>query len=211
MYKLYYSPGACSMAIHVMLNELGQQVTLENVKDANGQVKKDFFDINQRGAVPVLFDNEQKIREGAAIIIHILEKHKSALLPASDPERATALEWLMFANSTLHPAYGRAFFALKNFDGDTQKKVLDAALPVINKLWEEVEQRLANSQYICGKALTAADILLAVIANWSGMSAKFEGKIKIGENTKRLFREVVARPAYQKALATEQVEYNVAA
>ena len=48
---------------------------------------------------------------GAAIITYLLEKHKSPLLPASGKERATAFEWLMFCNATLHPAFGKAFFS----------------------------------------------------------------------------------------------------
>lgn len=208
MYKLYYSPGACSMAVHVILNELGQDVTLENVKDANGQTKKEFFAVNPRGAVPVLVDNGHVIREGAAIILYLLEKHQSSLFPDTGSPKAMALEWLMSANATLHPAYTRAFFALKNFEGETQKTVLDAFIVSINKLWEEIDTRLASSPYLCGSQLTAADILVTVIANWSGA---FGGKIKIGENTKRMFREVIARPSYQKALATEQVEYKAAA
>jgi len=206
MYKLYYMPGACSMAVHVILNELGQQVTLENATVA--ETKNELLKVNPRGAVPVLVDDKQVIREGAAIVLHLLEKHKNTLFPASGAERATALEWLMFCNATLHPAYARAFGALRYFEGETQQKVLTVAVPQINKLWEEVESRLAGSPYLCGKELTAADILLTVIANWSG---KFEGKIKLGENTKRLLRNVIARPSYQKALATEQVEYKAAA
>lgn len=205
MYKLYYSPGACSMAVHVLLNELGQPVTLVNVAD--GDARQELLKINPRGQVPTLVDDGQVIREGAAIILHLLGKHSNALLPESGKERASALEWLMFANATLHPAYARGFFALKNFEGETQKKVLDIAVQQINKLWEEVESRLTDYPYLAGKQLTAADVLLTVIANWSG---KFNG-IKIGEKAKALFRKVIALPSYQKALKTEAVEYKAAA
>lgn len=207
MYKLYYMPGACSMAIHVLLNELAQPITLVNVRDPHGDAKKELLKINPRGQVPTLVDDGHVIREGAAVILTLLDKHPNALMPASGKERATALEWLMFANATLHPAYARGFFAMKNFDGEVQKKVLDVTIQQINKHWEEVEQRLASSPYIAGKQLTAADILLTVIANWSG---NFNG-IKIGQKTKELLRKVIALPSYQKALKTEEVEYKAAA
>jgi glutathione S-transferase len=193
------------MAVHVLLNELGQPVTLVNVAD--GDARQELLKINPRGQVPTLVDDGQVIREGAAIILHLLGKHSNALLPESGKERASALEWLMFANATLHPAYARGFFALKNFEGETQKKVLDIAVQQINKLWEEVESRLTDYPYLAGKQLTAADVLLTVIANWSG---KFNG-IKIGEKAKALFRKVIALPSYQKALKTEAVEYKAAA
>ncbi len=205
MYTLYYMPGACSMAIHVVLNELGQQVTLENV--GGDKRPEAFLKINPRGNVPTLVDDGHTIREGGAIIVYLNDKHKGALLPASGFERAAALEWLMFCNATLHPAYGRAFFAMKALKGEEQKNILSLSVSNINKLWQDVEQRLGSSEYLAGNTLTAGDILLTVIANWS---AHFPD-IKIGENTKRLLREVIARPAYQKALQAEKVEYKVAA
>lgn len=207
MYKLYYSPGACSMGIHVALNECNQPVTLEKVDLANGKQRApEFLVINPRGQIPVLVDGDMVIREGAAILLHVLEKHHSPLLPKEGAARAEALEWLMFANATLHPAYARVFFLKRG--GVTEGPLMDAAAANINKLWEEVDARLATRAYICGDSMTVADILLTVIANWSGNVPR---PIALGENTKRLLKEISARPSYQKALATEQVEYKAAA
>lgn len=210
MYKLYYSPGACSMAIHVALNECNAEVQLEKVDMMAGQNRSpEFLKLNPRGQVPVLVDGNQVIREGAAQMIHILEKHKSPLLPESGQDRDLALEWLMFGNATLHPAYARVFFLKKNGPEDSTKDVLmETAVKMINKLWEEVETRLNNSTYICGEDLTIADILLTVIANWSPMVPK---PIVIGAKTKAMFQKVIDRPAYKKALETEQVTYKMAA
>ena len=100
MYKLYYSPGACSLAVHVALLEVGAKFELENVSAPAGQPKSaEFLKINPRGAVPVLKIDNFILREGAAILTYILDSHKSDLLPASGLERAEALEWLSFANS----------------------------------------------------------------------------------------------------------------
>jgi glutathione S-transferase len=70
-----------------------------------------------------------------------------------------------------------------------------------------VETRLSQSPYLAGDSVTAGDILLTVIGNWS---ANFP-TVKIGPNTKKLFKTIITRPAYQKALAAEKVEYKVAA
>lgn len=210
MYTLYYMPGACSMAVHVILNELGEHPTLVNVRDHNGGQNRpaEFLKANPRGNVPTLVDDGHVVREGAAIITYLLDKHASVLLPRSGKERASALEWLMFCNATLHPAYGKAFFALKNFDGDVKDKILSLALEQINKLWADVEERLASSPFLAGKDITAADILLTVIGNWASYLPTAP---QIGPNAKKLFKTVVARPSYQKALATEKVEYKAAA
>ncbi|MEI6730461.1 MAG: glutathione binding-like protein, partial [Pseudomonadota bacterium] len=120
--------------------------------------------------------------------------------------RAEALEWLMFCNATLHPAYARAFGAMRNFTGEVQEKVAASAVEQINKLWQDVETHLENKTYLCGDKCTVGDILLSVIANWS----KNVKGIVIGENAKRLFAQVIARPSFQKALQSEQVEYKAA-
>jgi len=207
MYKLYYVPGACSMSVHVALNECNQPVTLEKIDMAAGQNRTpEYLKISPRGQIPVLVDGDMVIREGAAILIHLLEKHNSPLLPKSGAARTEALEWLMFANATLHPAYARCFFLKRN--GQTDGPLVDAAIANVNSLWAEVEQRLATRTYICGEQMTIGDILLAVIANWSG---NLPQPVTLGAHTKRMLKQVVARPAYQKAIAEEQVEYKAAA
>lgn len=208
MYTLFYSPGACSMAVHVLLNEIGEQVKLEKVVLAEAQNRTpEFLKINPRGQVPVLADGDRILREGAAIIIYLCEKHNSKLLPASGAARASAIEWLMFCNASLHPAYSRGFFLMKNAKDEAAKEqLLGVVVAQINKLWEEVESRLENNQYLAGNELTAADILLTVIANWSG---RFPD-IKIGRSTKQLFAKIISRPAYAKALELENVEYKAA-
>lgn len=210
MYKLYYSPGACSMAIHVVLNECNQPVTLEKV-DLRGTKSPEFMKLNPRGQVPVLVDDDFVIREGAAILIYLCEKHQSALLPKTGKERAVALEWLAFCNATLHPAYSRCFFLVRNTqDAATKEHLLGIAIAMVNKLWAEVEDRLGKTAWLAGDNITVGDILMTVIANWIGYLPNPEA-VKIGPRTKKLLQAVIARPAYKKALEVEQVEYKAAA
>jgi glutathione S-transferase len=208
MYKLYYSPGACSMAIHVVLNECNQPATFEKI-DLAAPRPPEFLKINPRGQVPVLVDGDQVLREGAAIILHLCEKHQSPLLPKSGPARDVAIEWLMFCNATLHPAYARCFFLLRNTqDAAAKEHLLGVALAMLNKLWAEVEERLGASAYLASDSITAADILLTVIANWANYLPKAP---MLGPRTKKLLQTVIARPSYKKALEAEQVEYKAAA
>ena len=197
------------MAVHVILNELNQPVKLEKVGDPGVSAPKPegFLKVNPRGMVPTLVDDDIVLREGGAILVYLLDKHKSPLLPREGKERAAALEWLMFCNATLHPAFGRAFGALR-VPEDVRERALAAAVEQINKLLEDVEDRLSKSPYLAGKELTAGDILLSVIANWTSYIPQ---PINIGPHTKKLIKSLIARPAYQKALATEKVEYKAAA
>ncbi len=209
MYKLYYSPGSCSMAVHILLNEIDAPVSLEKIAVSEGQNRSpEFLKINPRGQVPVLMDDETVLREGAAILLYLCEKHNSPLLPSQGAARSAAIEWLMFCNASLHTAYGRGFFLMKNTTDEAAKAhLLSITVAQINKLWEEVEGRLEDNQYIAGNEITVADILLTVIANWSG---RFQG-IKIGSRAKQLFSRVIERPSYVKALSVENVEYKAAA
>ena len=206
MYTLYYMPGACSMAVHVALNEIGAPFTLEAV----GQPRTaEFLKINPRGQVPVLKIDDFVLREGAAILTYLLDTNKSPLLPASGVERAKALEWLSFANSSLHPAYGRLFMQHKLLGEQAPSNPLyGPSIAAVRKYWDEIEQQLANQPYLCGKECTIADILVTVIANWS---PNFKQPINFGPKTKALFNRIIERPTYKKALASESVTYKVAA
>lgn len=210
MYQLYYHPGACSMAVHVVLNELNLpfERKLINLEAGDGQTPE-FLKLNPRGQVPVLVADGQVIREGGAIIVHMLDEFKSILLPRSGKARATALEWLMFANATMHPAYSRTSFILKNTtDAAAREQLFKVSLEKINALWAEVNTQLEKNRYICGKDVSAADIALTVIANWGSY---YPQQPTIGSNVKRMLREIIARPSYTKALKLEQVEYKAAA
>jgi glutathione S-transferase len=134
MYTLYYLPGACSLAIHALINELGQEVKLENVSVPQGEPRSpEFLKVNPRGQVPVLVDGDLVLREGGAIINYLLDKHNSNMLPKSQPERAQSLEWLMFANATLHPAYARIFFINRIIkDENAKEEAINAGIEQIN-------------------------------------------------------------------------------
>jgi glutathione S-transferase len=210
-YKLYYAPGACSLAVHALLNELKLPYTTQKI-DTKAPRTPEFLKINPRGAVPVLEIDGKILREGAAIIITLLETNKSPLLPSEGFERAKALEWLSFANSTLHPAYGRGFgLGYLPVDDKTKDTILNTKIvPQIQKYWDEVETQVKKEGgYLAGKQPTAADFLVTVIANWTPML--FGDKIKFGPGTQNLLRSISARPSYQKALSDEGVQYKAVA
>lgn len=203
-YTLYTSPGACSMAVHAIMNEIGAPFTLEIADIHKGQTASDAFKkINPRGQVPVLMVEGSPITEGAAQIAYLLDTHTNTLMPKNGLTRAKALEGLMFANATLHPAYSKLFWCKKNKWEDAQK----SAFTNVQTLWNQVEETINKNggSYYCGSQITPADILLTVFANWMPTDFTF------GPKTKALFSAVSARPAFAKAMASESVSYKVAA
>jgi glutathione S-transferase len=206
MYQLYYSPGACSMAVHVVLNELNQPV--EAIKVSIGDpanVDPVLNKVNPRNQVPVLVDNGQIMTEGAAMIVYLCDKHKSELIPASGIERAKALQWVLFGNSSLHVGYSRTAFIKRNGGSD---EMVEKSRAMVQSLWDLIENHLEKTgqPYLAGASVTAGDILVSVIGNWS-----FTGAYNFGPKTKALFKAVSSRPAYQKAIEAEGIEYKAAA
>ena len=83
--KLYYSPGACSLASHITLNEAGAAFTTVkvNVREKVTESGADFRAISPRGAVPVLeLDGGEVLTEGVAIMQHVMDSAAPGVLPA---------------------------------------------------------------------------------------------------------------------------------
>ena len=197
MYQLYYLPGACSQAIHVLLLELGQQVELINKNTVS-----DFAALNPLGTVPVLMDGHKVLREGAALVLYLLGKHPSSLLATSGVAREQAIENLMLANASLHPAYAKLFFLRAHILDETALAAgYQAAVQGIERLWQVVGGRLGQQLALGGEHTPPADLLLAVYACWGGY---FPLAIKLGSNVERMIAAVRARPAFQQALIAEQ-------
>lgn len=202
-YTLYYKPGACSMAVHIVLNELG--VPFDAVKQTDLKAPE-FLKLNPRGQIPLLIVDGEPVKEGAAILTYLVDTHDSAgvLMPKSGVPRAKALEWLMWCNASLHPACSKVFWLSKAGLEDSVKAELSKIFAgQVQALWDEADARLAKTKYLAGDSITVADILLAVIANW-GVGVP-------GSNIKRVLKEVSTRPAYQKALQVEDISYKAAA
>lgn len=200
MYKLFFSPGACSLAPHIVLHELKvehEAIRVDLSKPLNAR-DPEFLKANPRGQVPVLVDGDIAIREGAAIMIHLADKHQSPLLPREGLARAKALEWLCWGNASLHPAYGRTFWIKRNFPEAQQELMLSVARGNIQALWDDADKHLGQSEYLAGDQVTLGDILMTVIAGWNPENYKF------GPNAMRVIEEIRQRPSFSHATAMEQ-------
>jgi len=103
--KLYYSPGACSLAAHIILNEINVDFDLERVDLKTHKTEKgaDYYEINPKGYVPALEINPGLILTENVAILPFLAQHdpKQDLIPPSGMGRAKVLEWLGYLNSEL--------------------------------------------------------------------------------------------------------------
>jgi glutathione S-transferase len=197
MYTLYYLTGACSLATQVVLNELDQAVTIIDKNKVD-----DFSQINPVGSVPVLVADGKTLREGAAIMLYLLDKHQNTMLPSSGVAREQGVQDIMFANATMHPAYGRLFFIAQNISNEEVKQsAFEAAAAAITSLWQVVEKQLTEKTFLGGDEPSAADILLTVYSRWG---AHFPVDIPMGPNTKLMLDAVLSMPSFKNALAEEE-------
>ena len=165
--KLYYSPGACSLAAHIILNEINVDFDLERVDLKTHKTAKgvDYYEINPKGYVPALEINPGLILTENVAILPFLAQHdpKQDLIPPSGMGRAKVLEWLGYLNSELHDEYA-VFFDPKITEDE---KVRGYA--TIDKMLKYIDDYLAKSDYdyLVNDRFGPADAYLFVLTNWS--------------------------------------------
>ncbi len=198
--KLYYKPGACSLASHIILKEIGKPFDIEKVDTATKttEMGADFHAINQKGAVPVLETGDgERLTEGAAILQFIADSNGAeALAPKPGTmARARVQEVLNFTASELHKAFGPLFSAKSD---DATK---DAARADVARSFDWLEARLADGRvHLTGKAFTVADAYAFVVANW----ANFTGiSLSPWPKLKAFLDRVSARKSVQAAMKAE--------
>lgn len=165
--KLFYSPGACSQAPHIILHEAGlphdsAKVDLRAKKLDDGS---DYLRINPKGAVPALqLDDGQVLTENAVILQYIADKAGAfELLPQpGDMQRYRVLEWVNFVATELHKSFGPLFNPAA---GDETKQL---ARDLIAKKLDFVEGQLGDGPYLLGDRFTLPDAYLFVMLGWTG-------------------------------------------
>jgi glutathione S-transferase len=197
--KLYYRPGACSQASHIVLHETGLEFDSEKVDTVEGTTESggDFLNINLKGQVPVLeLDDGQFLTEGAVIVQYIADKEpESGLLPAAGTlERARVQEWLSFVGSELH----KPFDALFNPAVPEEYKTI--AKENLARKFAFLDARLKDNEYLAGDSFTVADPYPFVVLSWTQYQ-----DINLGEykNISAYIERVAARPCVQETLKAE--------
>lgn len=165
--KLYYTPGACSLASHIVLREAGFEFDTEKVDLATHTTESgaDYYAINPKGYVPALMlDDGQVLTEGGAIVQYLADlKPEAGLAPPPETlERARMNEQLIFIAAELHKAYGPLFLPGASEDAKA------AARENVTRRLDYVERQLSDGKpYLLGQQLTVADIYMFVVAGWA--------------------------------------------
>jgi glutathione S-transferase len=196
--KLYYSPGACSLAPHIALEESGLPYTTTRVdlKSHTLPDGTDFYSINPRGYVPVLELNDgTRLAEAGVILQYIADRKPGTLAPAfGGIDRYQLMEWVHFIATELHKQFSPLFYP------DTPQATQDIQREKIAKRFEHVAKTVATQPYVTGEQFTIADAYLFVMLRWA---AGMKVDLSKWPQLKQYMERIAARPAVQAVLAAE--------
>ena len=197
--KLYYSPGACSQAVHIVLCELSLPFELVAVELSSKRTKSgaDYLKVNPKGYVPALeLDDGTILTEVPAILEYLAERTTPARLAPEPrtPAHYRLIEWLAFISSEVHKPFGPLF----KQDGPAPAK--ESAKTAIARRFDDLEQALTGREYLLGAEFGIADAYLYVVVGWS----RYVG-LELGRwpRLKRYHARIGARAAVQAAEKAE--------
>ena len=199
--KLYYSPGACSLSDHIVLEWIGQPYEAVRLSSKQRQ-SPEYLAINPAGAVPAFEDDGWVLTQNAAILNYLADRFPEAGLggDGSLRGRAEVNKWLAMANADIHPAFHPLFGAPAYLQDPALVELSkQAARNKLRVMFERVDRQLAGRDWIAGSR-SIADPYLFVVTRWAlAMDVDLSGL----DHLHRFFDRMLADPGVQRALQQE--------
>ena len=196
--KLYFSPGACSLAPHIALAEVGAtydavKVDLRKHVTADGS---DYYAINPKGYVPFLaLDEGNALSEVAVILQYVADRKPGTIAPAFGGfDRYKLMEWLNFIATEIHKTFGPLWHPT------TPEATKGASKEKLAARYDLIEKTLATQPYLTGESFSIADAYLYTVTRWA---APLKVDLSSFPALAQYMARVEARPAVQKVLAAE--------
>ncbi len=196
--KLYFTPGACSLAPHFVLAELGLDYQLVPVDlRTKAFPGGDFYKVSAKGYVPALeLSKGEVLTECTAILQYLAEKKPEAklLAPVGELARYRCLEWLNYIATELHKGFGPLW------NPSSTAEAQKAAKDQLSKRLILVEEALKGQEYLLGSQYSIADAYLFTVLSWSNF-VKFD--LSPWPKVLGFLERVQNRPATQQVLREE--------
>ena len=206
MLTLFYSPGACSLAPHVVLEELGLEFERRPVRIAEGEhLSDDYLKINPRGRVPTLIAEGKVVTEVPAILAYLgsLRRDAGLLPPDGSLELARSLELAAWLSSTLHIDYAQLWRPERFLPAGADSAVLvEHARELIRRHSLEAESWI-RGPWVLGPSYSIADAYLLPFYRWGNRIG-----IPMAAHTPRWAewtRRMLDRPAVARVIAIEGI------
>jgi glutathione S-transferase len=195
--KLYYAPGACSLAAHIVADEADLRLQLEKVdlKSHTTENGQDYYSVNPKGYVPAIqLDDGSMLTENIAVLNYLADKmaHKLHTPASGTMEHYHLEEWLGFISSELHKSFAPLF------QGGSQDAQRQAKEKILKRL-AYVDKQLEDKPFLMGHRFTVADAYLFVMLTWAkkmnldlgrcGNLAGFYARMSRRDAVKRAFKE----------------------
>ncbi len=205
MLKLFYTPGTCSLASHIALEEAGAGYEVHRVDFSKAeQTKPDYLTINPKGRVPALVTDRGILTETPAILAYIAQSFpKARLAPLDDPfEFARLQSFLSYLCSTVHVAHAHARRAARWADDPAAQEAMKAKVPQnMADCFALIERTMFVGPFVRGDAYSVADPYLFTIAGWLELDGVDPARFpRILDHRNRM----AERPAVAKVLAEVQ-------
>ena len=201
--KLMYSPGACSVGIHVLLEEIGKpyEAQLVNLREG-GQFKPEFTAVNPKSKVPTLVrDDGSVLTEYPAIAFWLARSNPDKKLLPDDVESQTrGIEALDYAVATIHMQGFSRLFRASNYTPNPadEDKVKERGKEIVEKGYAVMDKTLAGKNYLAG-SYSIADTALFYTEFWGAKRMN----MKLPPNCEAHLDRMMARPAVQRVLQQE--------
>jgi glutathione S-transferase len=205
MLTLYYSPGACSLASHIALEEIGAPFEARRVMIREGEHLQDWYlKINPHGRVPALTDGDRVITENVAILNYLARSAPNAgLLPEDEWQAARVNERLSYFASTVHIAFAQVWRPAR-FIADADPATLVAyGHDNVRRLFAELETYLEGQNWVANDTYSVADSYMLVFYRWGGLIGIDMGGFK---SWTMHSQRMLARPAVQRAVEREGIQ-----
>lgn len=167
--KLYYSPGACSFAPHIVLEEIGKPYEVELVSAMDGStLKSEYLSINPKGRVPLLSTGEFSITEVTAIMTYLALANPSSNLISNSPLLfSRTIEWMNWL-ATIHAQAIAQNWRSERFTDDKKayKGIQKKGLECLTETCAQVDNKLKNKIWAVGNQYSIADPYLLVFFRW---------------------------------------------
>ena len=202
---LYYSPGACSLAPHIVLEELGIPYEAVRISTAQGQQRSpEYLRINPRGRVPALAVDGKVLVENVAILSFLGGGFpQKGLWPKTTWDQAQALSMMAWLADTVHPAYAHLFRPERYVQGESHlEAVKEGGRKAFGDCLAEIDRLLAGRKWAVGGHFTVLDAYLLVFYRWGNRNGF---PVKDLVNYTALVDRVLARPAVKKTMADEGI------
>lgn len=205
MLKLYASPGACSLASHIVLEEVGLPYELAIVDARKGETRTEAYArINPLHRVPALQTGEGVLTENVAILTWLADQASPRLLPEPGTlARARAYEWMAILSASVHPTF-RSAFRSERFAETPEgvEEVRRRAVAAVIDLLQIVDEKLPGEGYALGPDYSVCDAYLFVFYTWTFRPPVAEVRPPL-LNWEAHARRVYDRPAVRRAMEQE--------